>query len=85
MENVRTMTREYVAKGYPNRKAYLEAVARIAGLPLSEVIAKSTELGATQDFTGLLTYCKQRKYEIEQSFLYEFGLDDDTLELVYGE
>jgi len=85
MENIRVMTSEYVAKGFPNRKAYLESLARFAELPLSEVIAKSTELGATQDFTGLIAYCKRRKHEIEQAFLYEFGLDDDTLELVYGE
>ena len=69
MENVRIMTSEYVAKGYPNRKAYLEALARIAGLPLPKslpsqlsLVLLKTSLGLSPTANNASTRSSKRSY-----------------------
>ena len=71
--SVSRMTNVYQRSGYPDRKTYLESLANYFSLPVAELCRKSAELGALQDFSGLIDYCKERKAQIDLAFRWEQG------------
>lgn len=71
--SVSRMTNVYQRSGYADRKTYLEAIADYFSLPFTEICRKSAELGALQDFSGLIDYCKERKEQIDLAFRWEQG------------
>lgn len=46
---------EYVARGYRNRRHYLECLAEDHGAPLEAVLGIASMLGPTEDFDALVT------------------------------
>ncbi len=68
---VTRLTSIYQRNGYADRKTYLEALADYFSLPFTELCRKSAELGALQDFSGLIDYCKERKAQIDLAFWWE--------------